>query len=123
MRVVDYVIGYLANLGVKDFFVLTGSGDAAIIDAVALNPNVNYLAVMHEQAEGFAAEAYAKISENLGVAIGTSGPGGHNLVTPIANCYYDSVPCVFITGQVNSQVLRIENSLRQSGFQETPIVD
>jgi acetolactate synthase-1/2/3 large subunit len=47
---------------------------------------------MHEQAGGFAAEGYAKIKGDIGVALATSGPGGQNFVTPIANCFYDSVP-------------------------------
>jgi acetolactate synthase-1/2/3 large subunit len=52
----------------------------------------------------------------------TSGPGGHNFVTPIGNCYYDSVPALFITGQINSQFMRPDPSIRQVGFQETDIV-
>ena len=77
---------------------------------------------MHEQAGGFAAEGYAKIKGDLGVALATSGPGGQNFVTPIGNCFYDSVPCLFITGQINSRFLRPDESIRQIGFQETDIV-
>ena len=77
---------------------------------------------MHEQAAGFAAEGYAKIKGLSGVAIATSGPGGMNLVTPIGNCYYDSVPAIFITGQINSKFLRSDPSIRQVGFQEADIV-
>lgn len=77
---------------------------------------------MHEQAAGFMAEGYAKIS-GFGVALATSGPGGLNLVTCIGNCYYDSTPVLFITGQVNSRFMRPDDSVRQVGFQETPIVD
>ena len=50
---------------------------------------------MNEQAAGFAAEIYAKVKNKPGVALATSGPGGQNLLTAIANCYYDSVPCIF----------------------------
>ena len=52
----------------------------------------------------------------------TSGPGGMNFVTSIGNCFYDSIPCLFITGQINSQFMRPDESIRQIGFQETDIV-
>ena len=78
---------------------------------------------MHEQAAGFAAEAYYKVKNIPGVAIATSGPGGQNFVTPIANCFYDSVPCIFITGQVKTQFQKPSPNIRQIGFQETDIVD
>ena len=83
-----------------------------------------YVAVMHEQAGGFAAEGYAKVKENKipGVTIATSGPGGMNLVTPIGNFYYDSIPGIFITGQINSRFMRNDPDIRQVGFQETDIV-
>jgi acetolactate synthase-1/2/3 large subunit len=77
---------------------------------------------MHEQAAGFMAEGYAKV-HGFGVAMATSGPGGLNMVTCLGNCYYDSVPVLFITGQVNSKFMRPDDSVRQVGFQETPIVD
>ena len=67
---------------------------------------------MHEQGGGFAAEVYAKVSGKPGVAIATSGPGGMNLLTSMGNCFYDSVPCIFITGQINSQFLRPDPSIR-----------
>lgn len=76
---------------------------------------------MHEQAAGFMAEGYAKV-HGFGVAMATSGPGGLNMVTCIGNCYYDSVPVLFITGQVNTRFMRPDDSIRQVGFQETDIV-
>ncbi len=79
-----------------------------------------YVAVLHEQAGGFAAEGYAKVKGKKipGVSIATSGPGGMNFVTSAGNCFYDSVPAVFITGQVNSQFMKSDDSVRQIGFQE-----
>ena len=56
------------------------------------------------------------------MAIATSGPGGMNLLTAMGNCFYDSIPCVFLTGQINSRFLRPDPSIRQIGFQETDIV-
>lgn len=121
-RVADYVIDHLADDGIKEVFVVYGAANGHLIDAFTRNDKTRYIAVMHEQAGGFAAEGYAKVSGKYGVAIATSGPGGMNFVTPIGNCFYDSVPCVFITGQIKTQYMRPDESIRQIGFQETDIV-
>ncbi len=122
MKLADYVINFLAERGIKDIFVVYGAANGDLIDAFTRTNKVKYVAVMHEQAGGFAAEGYAKIKGYAGAAIATSGPGGMNLVTPIGNCYYDSVPCIFLTGQVKTKYQRPDPSVRQVGFQETDIV-
>lgn len=122
MKVADYVIKYLADQGIDKMFVVYGAANGDLIDAFTRIKNTEYVAVMHEQAGGFAAEGYAKIKEKPGVAIATSGPGGQNLLTCMANCFYDSTPAIFITGQIHSQFLRPDESIRQVGFQETDIV-
>ena len=122
-KLADYVINFLAEKGVDRIFEVYGSANGDLIDAFTRTAKTQYVAVMHEQAGGFAAEGYAKVSGRPGVAIATSGPGATNLLTPIANCYYDSVPAIFITGQVVSQFLRPDPSIRQIGFQECATVD
>ena len=122
MRVANYIIEFFKEKGVEDIFVVYGSANGDLIDACAEVEGVRFIQPHHEQAAGFAAEGYAKVSRNFGVAIATSGPGGHNLVTPIANCFYESIPCFFMTGQVNSKFLRKNDTVRQNGFQETDIV-
>lgn len=79
-------------------------------------------ACYHEQAAAFAACGYAQESGKPGVAYATSGPGATNLVTGIANAYFDSVPVVFLTGQVDTYSLKGELAVRQRGFQETDVV-
>ena len=74
----------------------------------------------HEQAAALAACGYAQVSGNIGVAYATSGPGATNLITGICNAYFDSIPTIFITGQVNES--KGSYKLRQRGFQETDIV-
>ena len=69
----------------------------------------------HEQCAGHAAEGYAKASGNVGVAFATSGPGATNLVTAIADAHMDSVPTVFITGQVRTDLIGTD------GFQEADV--
>ena len=122
MKLADYIIHHLGDLGIDKVFVVYGAANGDLIDAFTRTEKTEYVAVMHEQAGGFAAEGYAKISGKTGVAIATSGPGGMNLLTPMGNCYYDSTPCLFITGQINSDFLRPDTSIRQVGFQEADIV-
>jgi len=122
MKVADYIINHLSDIGIKEIFVVYGHANGDLVDAFTRNDKIRYIATMHEQGSGFAAEGHSKVSGNIGVAMSTSGPGGMNLVTPIGNCYYDSVPCLFITGQINSQFMRPNKSIRQVGFQETDIV-
>jgi acetolactate synthase-1/2/3 large subunit len=76
----------------------------------------------HEQSAAFAACGYAQTAGITGVAYATSGPGATNLITGICNAYFDSIPCIFITGQVNTFEAKEGLSIRQKGFQETDIV-
>lgn len=122
MKVADYIIKYLENYGIREVFVVYGAANGDLIDAFTRMEKIKYVCTMHEQGGGFAAEGYAKITGAFGVAIATSGPGGMNLITSMGNCYYDSVPCLFITGQINSKFLRCDPEIRQVGFQETDIV-
>jgi|TARA_R110000744_G_scaffold358166_1_gene465190 acetolactate synthase-1/2/3 large subunit len=122
MKVADYIINYLADYGIEDVFLVYGAANGDLVDAFTRNDKIRYIATMHEQGGGFAAEGHAKISGKIGVAMATSGPGGMNFVTSIGNCFYDSVPCLFITGQIKSQFMRPDKSIRQIGFQETDIV-
>ena len=122
MKVADYIINHLADYGIEDVFLVYGAANGDLVDAFTRNDKIRYVAVMHEQGGGFAAEGHAKISGKIGVAMATSGPGGMNFVTSIGNCFYDSVPCLFITGQINSKFMRPDESIRQIGFQETDII-
>lgn len=124
MRVSDHILDRLADAGIDTAFMVYGGAMAELADAFTRQSRIRYVCPQHEQAAGFMAEGYAKTKGVPGVAIVTSGPGGGNLVTAIQNCYYDSVPCVFITGQVATKLMRPAGSnMRQLGFQETPIVD
>ncbi len=120
VKLADYVIDFYSKIGVDKIFVVYGAANGDLIDAFSRNKKTEYVAVLHEQAGGFAAEGYAKVKGKKipGVAIATSGPGGMNFVTSAGNCYYDSVPAIFITGQVNSKFMKPDNSIRQIGFQE-----
>jgi acetolactate synthase-1/2/3 large subunit len=122
MKLADYVINYLTDQGVKQVFAVYGSAIGDLVDAFNRNDHVSYVSVMHEQAGAFAAETLTKVSGELGVTLVTSGPGGQNLLTGIANCWFDSIPNLYITGQTSTEFQRKDESVRQIGFQENDIV-
>ncbi|MFZ3207706.1 MAG: thiamine pyrophosphate-binding protein [Geobacteraceae bacterium] len=122
MKLSDYVIDFIAKQGVAHVFELIGGAITHLIDSIHLRDDIHCVPVHHEQSGAFAAEAYARINGKLGVAMATSGPGALNMVTGIGSCYFDSVPCLFITGQVNTYEYKFDRPVRQIGFQETDIV-
>ena len=119
MILADYLMSKLRDYGVKEVFQVYGAATGHLVDAFVRVDGIDYVALMHEQACGFAAEGYAKVSGNFGVAMATSGPGGQNLITCAGNCFYDSVPCLFITGQIKKEFMRPSKEIRQVGFQES----
>ena len=121
-KVSDLIIEVLAQKGVGCIFGISGGASLHLLHSVVTNSNVELITMHHEQACAMAADGYARSSGNLGVAIATSGPGATNLLTGIAGCYYDSIPTIFITGQVSLNRQKGETGSRQIGFQETPII-
>ncbi|OFZ80479.1 MAG: acetolactate synthase [Bdellovibrionales bacterium RIFOXYD1_FULL_53_11] len=121
-RLSEYVLDYLADLGVTHIFVQTGAAISELIDAFTRNDKIKDIAVVHEQAGAFASEAYTKISGIPGVMMATSGPGGINLLNGVANSWFDSIPNIYITGQINSKFVKTSDVVRQVGFQENDIV-
>ena len=122
MKLSDYVVGFLAGQGVRHVFEVIGGAIAHLLDSTYDRADIRCVSVRHEQAAAFAAEGVARYSGNLGVAMATSGPGATNLVTGIGSAYFDSAPCLYITGQVNTYEYKYDRPVRQIGFQETDIV-
>ncbi|MBI3589588.1 MAG: thiamine pyrophosphate-binding protein [Candidatus Liptonbacteria bacterium] len=131
MKLTDYLVDFIAKRGTQHIFSVTGGSVAHLVDAIgrrfAEKGDLNYVCMQHEQAAAMAAENYSRIGPGIGVAIATSGPGATNLITGICDCYFDSIPALFITGQVNvrESIESVEGPLRprQLGFQETDIVN
>lgn len=96
-----------------------------LLDSFAESGRFNIISMHHEQSAAFAAEGVARHTKGktIAVAMGTSGPGATNLITGIGSCWFDSVPCLFITGQVNTRELKGGRLIRQQGFQELDIVE
>ncbi|MBQ8435376.1 MAG: thiamine pyrophosphate-binding protein [Oscillospiraceae bacterium] len=122
MLVSEYIVEFLRLCGTEHVFGYPGGMVTHLMDAFSrangITAHVNY----HEQASAFSACGYASASGKVGAADATSGPGATNLVTGIAEAYFDSVPVIFITGQVNTYEGKGNMALRQKGFQETDIV-
>jgi acetolactate synthase-1/2/3 large subunit len=112
MRAVDAVMECLKAEGVEVVFGLPGGANLPTYDAF-VDAGIRHVLVRHEAGGGHAAEGYAKATGRVGVAFATSGPGATNVVTPIVDAMMDSVPTVFITGQVRTDLLGTD------GFQET----
>jgi len=115
MRAVDAVMECLKAEGVDVVFGLPGGANLPTYDAF-VNGGVRHILVRHEAGGGHAAEGYAKATGKVGVAFATSGPGATNLITPICDAMMDSVPVVFITGQVRTELLGTD------GFQEADTI-
>ncbi|MEK7442572.1 MAG: thiamine pyrophosphate-binding protein [Chloroflexota bacterium] len=122
MRVADFIANFLHEQGVQYVYQIIGGMITRMVDAIYQQGKVNLISVHHEQAAAFAAEATGRLTGMPGVAMGTSGPGATNLLTGIGSCYFDSIPAVFITGQVNRNEQKGNRLIRQLGFQETDIV-
>ncbi len=126
MRVADYIAQFISDdLGVKDVFMLTGAGSMHLTDGVACNPKLRAICVHHEQSASMALEAYARANENFAVGYFSTGPAATNALTGLGGAWQDSVPCLFISGQVKraetSYAANVE-ALRQFGVQELNII-
>src|SRR5512145_490376 len=115
MRAVDAMMECLKAEGVDSVFGIPGGANLPTYDAL-YDAGIRSILCRHEQGAGHAAEGYAKASGRVGVALATSGPGATNLVTPIADAMLDSVPTVFITGQVRTELIGTD------GFQEADVM-
>src|SRR5580658_5435003 len=127
MRLADYVMSFVVRQGVKHVFLLTGGGAMHLNDALARCSDLTFVCNHHEQASAIAAENYSKATNNLGVALVTTGPGGTNAITGVAGAWLDSTPMLVISGQVKraDRMYRPDGSplgVRQRGSQEVDIV-
>ena len=123
MRVADYIVSFLQDKGVRTVFGYPGGMVTYLMDSLYKNKEIKNCLLYHEQGVSFAACGYGQILGHPTVAYATSGPGATNLVTGIANAWFDSIPVVFLTGQVNTNEAKTTERVRQKGFQETDIVD
>ena len=122
MKVATYVAKTLSENGVDTVFGHIGGFNVDLVDAIAKDQNLTFVLNYHEQGAAFAANAYAMVGENIGVAISSGAPSSCNLVAGIANAFFDSVPCLFLVGSVHSKAVRKSPEIRQNAFEEIDMV-
>src|SRR5512132_72578 len=115
MRAADALMESLKAEGVQHVFGIPGGANLPTYDAM-VDADFDHIQVRHEQGGGHAAEGYAQASGRVGGAFAPSGPGATNLATAIADAMMDSVPTVFVTGQVRTELIGTD------GFQEADIL-
>lgn len=126
IRVADFIADFVySKLGVKHVFMVTGSGIMHLTDGVTCHEKLQTIYPHHEQTSSMAIDAYARATENMGVGFFTTGPGSTHAITGLGGAWQDSVPCLFISGQVKFEATnnyaKIEG-LRQFGVQEMDMI-
>lgn len=123
MKVSDYIANFISKLGVKHVFTVSGAGDLHIIDSIRKHNNLDFICNHHEQASAMSAYSYSRATKNFGVCVVTTGPGATNAITGMIDCWVDSVPCLYISGQVQKKYQIGKLGVRQNGIQEINIID
>jgi acetolactate synthase-1/2/3 large subunit len=123
MNVADAIVDTLYTHGVDTYFVVNGGSIVPFINSISKHPNTVYVCCQHEQAASMAVEGYYRSSGKIAGVCVTSGPGVQNILNGVCGCWYDSIPSIFITGQVSTRedLAAITSKPRQSGFQEMPV--
>ncbi|WP_291940107.1 thiamine pyrophosphate-binding protein [Campylobacter sp.] len=128
IKVSDFIAKFIAEHEdtAKTVFMVSGGGNMHLIDSLGKNENLEYVCNHHEQACAIAAEGYARVSNKIGIAYVTTGPGGTNAITGVYGAWVDSIPTMIISGQVKFQTTIASQpklNLRQLGDQEVNIID
>jgi acetolactate synthase-1/2/3 large subunit len=126
IKLSDYLTQFLANSDqvAHDVFLVSGGGMMHLLDSLGRCEKLRYICNHHEQACSMAAEGFARLSNKIGVAFVTTGPGGTNAVTGVMGAWVDSIPMLVVSGQVKqSTTINAQPRLRQLGDQEINIVD
>lgn len=128
MRVSDFIAKTLVEYGAKYVYGIMGGGASGLNDGFIQNENIKYICTHHEQGAGYAACGEAKVTRNIAVVNPTTGCGGANCITPLLDAWQDSLPLVFISGNVklsqcSSYINRLEEcNIRKYGVQESDII-
>lgn len=129
MRVCDYIAKHLYDIGVNRVYGLMGGGASGLNDGFIKHGSINYVCFHHEQGAGYAAYGESRLTNKISVVNPTTGCGGTNCITPLLNAWQDSVPVVYISGNVRTShttnyLNRKQNiNLRKYGVQEHNIIN
>lgn len=122
MKLTDYIVHFFNAQGIHHFFGYQGTMIAHFVDSIVKDKDAHNHSCYNEQGAAFAACGYAQTTKHCACAYATSGPGAVNLLSGVADAYFDSLPVVFITGQLNTYEYSGIDGLRQQGFQEIDII-
>ena len=122
IKVSDYIIKRLEELGVGHMFMLPGGGAMHLNDSLGKSKKIQFICCQNEQGAAIAAEAYARVNNTLGLLMVTTGPGGTNAMTGVAGAWLESTPMLIVSGQVKRLDMIRDQGLRQQGMQELDII-
>ena len=122
IKLSDYVIKRLEETGTQHMFMLPGGGAMHLNDSLGRSDKIQYVGCLHEQAAAIAAEAYARVNNQIGLLMVTTGPGGTNALTGIAGAFLESTPVFIVSGQVKRADMINGQGIRQQGMQELDII-
>ena len=122
MKLSDYVIKFIENLGVGNVFFIPGGVSMHLNDSLEQSKIIAPICCLHEQACGFAAEAYGEYTKNIGVAMVTAGPASTNCITPLATAWVETRSMLVLSGQAKTTDLLYQRGVRSMGQQEVDIV-
>lgn len=125
IKLSDYIAKELVKYGVRHVFMVSGGGSMHLNDSLGKHEKLEYICNHHEQASGIAAEGYSRLSGKLAVINVTTGPGGVNALNGVFGQWTDSVPALYISGQVKYETTLDsipQSNLRQLGDQEVDII-
>lgn len=122
VKVSDFIIKSLEDIGVDTIFTVSGGGCMHLLDSLSRSTKIKYVCTHHEQAAAMAAEGYSRMTGKLGVILVTTGPGGINALNGVMGAWLDSIPMLIISGQVSLSQTSENSGCRQIGDQEFPIV-
>ena len=126
IKVSDFIFQHLVEkYGIKHCFLVTGGGAMHLNDSIGHTKGLKYICNHHEQASAIAGEGYYRACGHLAVTCVTTGPGGTNAITGVLGQYLDSIPGLYISGQIKTSTYKHTYpylNLRQLGDQEADIV-
>ncbi len=123
MKACDFIVRYLAQTaGIEHVFTFAGGTSAMMLDSIVRQGLMTFVPMRHEENVAFAADGYARIRRDLGLALAMSGPGATNMITGIAQSFFDSSPVLYLTGNVTTTTYKYDRPVRQMGYQEADIV-
>lgn len=122
IKLSDYVFKFIRNKGIRHAFMLPGGGAMHLDDSLGKS-KIEYVCCGHEQAVAIAAESYGQNTNDIGVAVVTSGPGATNAITGVTAGWIDSTPMFVVSGQAKRSDLIGISGVRQMGSQEVPIIE